>query len=102
MHSKLRLVVASVIAFAALGVGSAVAAPGGSSDKVPCVVTAPGFPDATGTGRVVTTPSGRTMITCNAKLPEGASAPDEPVKIEGGGCTTTITPGGQVNAQCKP
>lgn len=78
------------------------AAPGGGAVVVPstCTVSVPGFPDATGSAKVVLTPSGRQHVNCDAQLPAGSQAPSKTTKFDLGACTVTITKSGNVNSNC--
>ena len=101
MGSVLRFSGASLLALTVLGAGTAAAAPGGGAVTAPvtCLVSVPGFPDATGTGRVVITPSGSQLVICHAQLP-GGSAPSKTMRFESGPCTIVVTVGGPVTARC--
>ena len=98
---SLRLLGASSLALTAIGAGTAAAAPGGGAVSAPttCLISAPGFPDTTGTGRVLITPSGNQHLTCQGQLPAG-SAPSKSLRLDAGPCTILITTSGAITARC--
>jgi hypothetical protein len=102
MRSSLRFLGASVLALGVLGVGTAVAAPGGGAVSAPttCLVSVPGFPDATGTGRVVITPKGEQRVNCHAQFPAGTTLPEKNMRFDSGPCTIFVTVNGYVTAHC--
>lgn len=102
MGSVLRLFGVSALALTALGAGTAAAAPGGGAVSAPtsCLVSVPGFPDATGTGRVVIGPNGDQHVSCQAQFPTGTTAPAKTMKFQSGPCTVVVTTSGKVTAHC--
>lgn len=104
MRFALRFLGVSALAFTAIAPGVAPAAPGGGAvaQKLPCVVSAPGFPDAPGTAQVVVTPKGKEHIVCHAQLPAGTAGPAKPVRIDAGPCTIQISPAGAIIGVCQP
>jgi hypothetical protein len=102
MGSALRFFGASMVAFSVIGAGTAGAAPGGGAVSMPtnCLVSTPGFPDATGVGRIVSTPSGAQKVNCHAQLPGSTTLPGKATQVASGPCTIVVTPSGRVNARC--
>jgi hypothetical protein len=69
---------------------------GASTNHGGCVIL---DPSATGLGNVVVNPNG-TNYTCHGELPAGVSAPDRPVKVDDGDCTSLLTPSGKAKTSC--
>jgi hypothetical protein len=102
MRSSLRFLGVGAVALGVLGAGTAAAAPGGGAVSAPtsCLVSVPGFPDATGTGRIVITPNGDQRVSCQAELPDGTTPPAKTLKFTAGPCTIVVTTSGNVSSHC--
>lgn len=102
MRFSLRFLGASVLALGVIGAGTGVAAPGGGAVSVPatCLVSVPGYPDATGSGRIVLTPSGAEQVTCHAQFPAGTTPPEKNLRFESGPCMIYVTVKGNVTSHC--